>query len=330
MNSSRKINYSTRVAKNIERKMIRDLLTRYSSSYPMDEYTYIGFGSRYFTDFLLMHKYLHIKKLISIEGDVGNKAKYEFNKPLNCIQMKYGMSNEVLPDISLDKNRSIIWLDYDGLLESCCFSDIANLIGRLSTGSVLLISYNSRPPKAAELKATYQDIDKASERLVKYLHDKHGTEYIPHNLDIKGLGKWDKYSNLLRCFIINCIEKRLQVINRGVEEKLGYKQLINFNYQDGCEMSTLGFTFFNNEADLDKLEKANLGTFDFYKESEEAYYIDVPNLTMKEVKALLEIMPLSSSSSEFKNLSAVIPPTEINSFSKIYKYLPIFIDSELA
>ena len=83
MNSSRKINYSTRVAKNIERKMIRDLLTRYSSSFPMDEYTYIGFGAKYFTDFLMVHKYLHIDKLISIEGDVGNKLKYDFNKPLN-------------------------------------------------------------------------------------------------------------------------------------------------------------------------------------------------------------------------------------------------------
>ena len=309
--------------------MIRDLLTRYSSSYPMEDHTYIGFGSKYFTDFLMMHKYLHIEKLISIEGDVGNKAKYEFNKPLNCIQMKYGMSSDVLPELSFDRNKSVIWLDYDGLLEAYCLDDIANLMGRISSGSILFISYNSRPPKPAELKNKYSEITLASERLEQYLNDTHGNEYMPHNLNLKGLGKWGRYSSLLRGFIINCIEKRLQVFNRGVTDKLNYQQVVNFNYQDGCEMSTLGFVFFDSDSEQKKLSSTNIDKFDFYRDDDEPYYIEVPSLTMKEIKALLEMMP-AAKSSQVNALKGVIPPSDIDAFTRLYKYMPIFIDSELA
>ena len=32
----------------------------------------------------------------------------------------------------------------------------------------------------------------------------------------------------------------------------------------------------------------------------------------------------------FKEIEKVVPPSEVDQFSKIYKYLPIFADSELA
>ncbi|OEF49178.1 hypothetical protein A1OW_13440 [Enterovibrio norvegicus] len=326
MNSSRKINYSTRVSKNIERKMLRDLLSRFSSSFPMNNYTYVGFGSKYFTDYLMMHKYLHINNLVSIEGDTGNKAKYEFNKPLSCIDMKYGMSHDVIPDLPLDKNKTIIWLDYDGLLTEGCLSDIAELTGRLESGSIIFITYNSRPLKSAELKKEYSDIETGNERIKTHLRKVHGESYIPHDLDIKGLGNWDKYSSLLRDIVINCISKRLDIINRGEESKLKYKQLVNFNYKDGCEMSTLGFTFYRTEEEGNRLSLTNLDSFDFYRENNESYKIEVPSLTMKEIKALLEIMP----NGKRKEIEKVVPPSEVDQFSKIYKYLPIFADSELA
>lgn len=329
MNSSRKINYSTRVAKNIERKMLRDMLIRLSTIFPMSEHTYVGFGSKYFTDFIMMHKFLHIENLISIEGDIGNKEKYEFNKPLNCISMEYGMSNDVLPKLNLNKNKSIVWLDYDGLLESSCLDDIAHLAGELEFGSTLFVSYNSRPPKPNELSKDYSDIDKPSERLEKYLSEKHGENYFPHDLNLQGLSRWIGYSGFLRQLVLNCINKRLEIKNRGCEVKTKVKQIINFNYQDGSEMSTVGFVFYKTEEEFRKLNSLNLDYFEFYRDGEEAYSIDVPSLTMKEIKALLEVMP-SSSQADRRQLEKIIPPKEVEQFAKIYKYLPIFTDSELA
>lgn len=329
MNSSRKINYSTRIAKNIERKMLRDILIRFSSNFPMSDYTYVGFGSKFFTDFLMFHKYLHINKLISIEGDEGNRKKYDFNKPLNCIEMMYGMSSDILPNLQLNKNKSIIWLDFDGLLEESCLADIASLAERLETGSVLFISYNSRPLKSLELRNKYPNITSEKEQLERYLRDVHGENYLPHKLELRGLKKWDDYSRLLREIIINCLTKRLEIKNRGASEKIQFKQIVNFNYQDGCEMSTLGFTFFNNEEDLAKIEDTRLDAFDFYCDDKEYYQIEVPSLTMKEIKALLEIMPKASKGA-MRKMESIIPPSEIIQFSKIYKYLPLFTDSEIS
>jgi len=329
MNSSRKINYSTRVAKNIERKMLRDLLIRLSTVCPMDEYTYVGFGAKYFTDFIMMHKFLHINNLISIEGDTSNKEKYEFNKPLSCITMEYGMSHDVIPNLKLDKNKSIVWLDYDGLLKSSCLADIAHLSGKLEFGSTLLVSYNSRPPKDSELRTRYPDIKEPSERLKTYLSETHGDNYFPHDQDLKGLSKWSNYSAFLRQLILNCINKRLEIKNRGVDEKTTVKQIVNFNYKDGCEMSSVGFIFYKTEEELKLLESVKLDYFDFYRDGKEPYMIDVPHLTIKEIKALIETMP-SCDNIDIKNLKRVIPPKEIEQFSKIYKYLPIFADSEFA
>jgi len=329
MNSSRKINYSTRVAKNIERKMIRDFLLRFSISYPLEKYTYIGFGSKYFTDFLMFHKYLHIDKLISIEGDVGNRKKYEFNKPLNCIRMEYGMSNEILPTIDFPADKTIIWLDYDGILEENCLTDIATLISKLDEGSMLLVSYNSRPIKPKELTTQYPD--KSALEITKgYVEDNIGKNYLPHDLDYRGLSNSKKYSQTLRKVVINCITKRLEVVNRGVSEmeKLRFKQVLNFDYQDGCEMSTLGFVFSKEEQGTSKLDLCKLTDFDFYCEDDSAYEITAPNLTVKEIKSLLEAMP--NDNLKLRDYKGVIAETDINNFKKVYKYLPIFSDAELA
>ncbi len=65
--SYRKINYRVRPAKSIQRKMLCDALLRLSFFEPVENYRYVGFGSTTFTDFILFHKILGIKDMISIE-----------------------------------------------------------------------------------------------------------------------------------------------------------------------------------------------------------------------------------------------------------------------
>ncbi len=327
MKSSRKINYSTRVEKNIERKMIRDILTRFGLFHYLSEYTYVGFGSKYFTDYLMFHKYLHINSLISIEGDIGNKIKYEFNKPLNCIVLKFGMSNDILPTLKLDPKKIIAWLDYDGLLDESCLTDVATMMSSIDVGSVFMISYNSRPLKQAELDKSHPEI-KESERSIHHLRKQIGESYIPHDFEPRGLAKWDNYSKLLRKIVINCMNKRLLIINQGDSNPLKFKQIMNFSYKDGCEMSTLGFTFYRDQDDLTTLNNCKLDTFDFYRDDDDIYEVNAPNLTLKEVKALMEHMPTAQTN--ITSLKGIIPPSEIQKFIKLYKYLPLFSDAELA
>jgi hypothetical protein len=323
MNSSKRINYSIRVAKNIERKMIKDMLLKIGFFFPMKNYTYIGFGSKYFSDFLLFHKHLHLNKMVSIEGDIGNKKKYEFNKPLKCIELIFGMSHEILPDLQISSNF-IAWLDYDGLLNQSCLNDIATMVSKSDSGSVFIVSYNSRPLKSAELEKNFPDIS-AKDRPIAALQNQLGENFIPHDIDTRGLSDWDKYSKLLRQVVINCIESRLILLNQGVSDKLLCKQIINFNYQDGVEMSTIGFVFIR-ENEIEKLKICDFSQFDFFRENENIYHIDIPNLTAKEIKALTECMPEDTKINI--KFNGIIPATDISKFEKIYKYLPNFSDAE--
>lgn len=324
MQSSRKVNYSSRVAKNIERKMLRDALFRMSAFYPINTYKYIGFGAKYFTDYILFHKYLHIDKMFSIEGDVSNKNRYEFNKPLKCIEMKYGMSNEVLPEVEIDE-RSIIWLDYDGELSKISIEDVGIVCSKAGDVSVLIVSYNSRPRHETDLEKEYPNLKK-TERIKRYLSDRVGEDYVPFDLDDRGLSNWTNYSKALRRCVINCLDHWMNINNRGEETKLKYKQFLNFNYKDNAEMSTLGFIFYS-EGSESKIENCSLSDFDFCSFDENPYVIDVPNLTLKETKTLLEYFPLDELTPKLDR--ATFPPSDVKKFSKLYKYMPNFGDIEI-
>ncbi len=325
MKSSRLINYNLRPAKNIERKMIRDVLLRMGVFLPLHKYQYIGFGANYFTDFYLFHKYLHIKKMISIEGDIGNKKRYEFNKPLRCIDLKFGLSNEILPEIPINGN-TIIWLDYDGLLDESCLIDVTTVASAADTGTVLLISYNSRPLKSKELEDRYSS-ESLKDRPKKYLTDLFGGDsFIPYDATFKGLSKWLDYSKLLGEVVRNSLKSRLSISNRGATEKLLFKQIFNFNYKDGVEMSTLGFVFYK-EGSGKIINECSVESFDFCTELKEPYTIEVPNLTLKEIKHINESMPPNSKNLRGIKKKGIIPPKDLEAFSKIYKYMPNYQDS---
>lgn len=97
--SDKIINYQVRPAKSVERKMMCELVKQIQIIRGIDELRYIGMGAKYFTDFLLFHNEFGVSDMISIEGERERAVRYEFNKPLKNIQMIYGTTNEVLPQI---------------------------------------------------------------------------------------------------------------------------------------------------------------------------------------------------------------------------------------
>ena len=75
-----KIDYSLRVQKNVERKIFIDIIRSLNFFRPVEEYRYIGFGSCYYKDFLLLHEKYNITTGISIERDNTVYGKYEDKK----------------------------------------------------------------------------------------------------------------------------------------------------------------------------------------------------------------------------------------------------------
>lgn len=330
--SGNKINYSLRPAKAVERKMIKDLIFVLHPFGAVSKYKYIGFGSKYFSDFKLFHKSLHISDMLSIEWDVKYRDKYEFNKPFNCIRLEFGHSNEVLSNVDFDK-KFIAWLDYDIAINETMLNDVGVLIDNLVSGSLVLPSYNAIAPKQVQLREEFKDQESDHSSLLKMkLKKLVPSEFIPMNIPKQGLAKVKVYSSIVKSIFENKIKCSLLAKNAALkeEDKWLFHQVVYFNYKDGADMSTVGWVFYPKK-DKGRFENCKFDSLEFYRNGEDACQIEIPNLTNKEIEYLQEFMPLDEGGIDRDSISEEIySDQDILSFSKVYKYFPNFMDIETA
>ena len=312
--SKKRINYSIRLAKNAERKMICEAIRRLSVFDLLESYQYIGFGSYYFSDFYLFHKELNITSMHSIEKDVASKARYESNRPFECINLKFGESNNVLPNIEWSK-KSVIWLDYDGDLNGNVLSDIKTATSYLNSGSMLIISVNADPGEVPSKK----------DGRLGQLRDLVGEEKIPGGVEEKDFVKWGK-AGILRDIISNEIQETLVARNAGIidiDQKMKYHQVFNFHYADDAKMLTTGGVIYQ-ASDATLIDRCTFKQLSFTCDSANHYEIEVPYLTYREIRCIDQQLPDKSS---IPNLEGV-PSKDINIYSKMYRYLPNFAEIE--
>ncbi|MFC1976363.1 O-methyltransferase [Chloroflexota bacterium] len=311
--SYERINYSLRPAKSIERKMLCDAFRRLSEFGSVESYRYVGFGSPYFSDFYLFHKQLGFTNMISIERDEVNRSRFEFNRPFNCIDIEFGHSSEVLPLFSWDV-RTIIWLDYDGRLDASVLTDVDFVCKKALPGSVIIISVNAQPDRPAGTKR------------VDLLKDHVGEDNVPRDISDGDLAGWGT-ARVYRRIITNTILQTLNDRNggRASGSKIEYQQLFNFHYADGAKMLTIGGLLYD-EGQAHMVAKCAFNDLSFAKMEEEAYRIDIPCLTYREIRHLdLQLPP----SNEEMDLGAPgVPQRDIKKYEKLYRYFPTFAETE--
>ena len=310
-----KVNYSLRPAKCIERKMMVEALHRLNGFHELRSYQYIGFGSAWFSDFILFHKSLGIHDMINIEEDVAHEKRYRFNRPYKCIVQHFGPSNSVLPTLPLGK-QAIIWLDYTGRLDKSVLEDIQYVSAKAKSGSVLMITVNADPIGDGHL------------RPVASMLKSEGTDYgRVHAENIDALGKWataTTYRQMIYDKILLTLRDRNGVLNPN--ERISYQQIFNFNYRDSESrmLTTGGLYYENRQSDL--VEKCNFrSSFDFFKPEKESYLIDVPILTLREIRMLEAQLPTDCEEIDRKS----IPEVDVKKYEKIYRYYPLFTEAEL-
>src|SRR2546421_725771 len=102
--SGEKIDYRLRPAKSIERKMFAEAFRKLSEFGRLDAYRYVGMGSFYFSDFILFHRLLGLRQMISIEGedDPSKQERFTFNLPFSDknINLIFDTVKSVLPALS--------------------------------------------------------------------------------------------------------------------------------------------------------------------------------------------------------------------------------------
>ena len=310
--SYEKINYLLRPAKNIERKMLGEAFRRLAEFGKLDSYRYVGFGSTYFGDFYVFHRHLGLRRMVSIEQDEANQARFRFNRPFVCIRLEFGKSNDILPTLSWNQ-KTILWADYDGRLDSSVLTDLTSFCASASAGSVIVVTVNAMP-------------DKPTEDRVKLLRARVGAESVPPDVSQVSLADWGTAAVYQR-IICNHVSQRINERNGGLAEprQLLYKQLFNFRYADSAKMVTVGGVIYERRQ-KDILKRCAFEkNLEFVKTGAEHYLIETPNLTFREIHHLDSQLP-KKDAKRLKSKS--IPGADVEKYAKIYRYFPRFAEAE--
>lgn len=309
-NSGRLINYTLRPAKCVERKIMCEFLTKFGTIIPIHKYRYIGFGAFYFSDFVLFHNQLNINKMISIEQS-SNSERYDFNKPYNCIEMKYGQASHVIANkIEFsEKTKDIIWLDYDGNFTTEVINDIRLLVDRVSSGSFIFASFNTSIP------------DDEKTRKMPYLQDNF-RDYLPPKLEEKDISK-KTIPSILFSIVDTAVQKGMMA--RNVKEEVDFfaKPVFFVKYSDNAEMLTIGYY-------VDKtgcFNESVLIDMPWFPKEGKPFSIDVPCFTKAEIREINRLLP-GTSAEEIHTKLSYLELKDIEKYILMYKYYPNFLDSQ--
>ena len=326
--SYREIDYRLRLAKNVERKMLAEAFRRLSKFARVDFYRYVGMGSLYFSDFILFHRALGFRQMISIEKaeNAVNQERFRFNQPFKCVQIEFGSTNSVLPKLSWEMNN-VVWLDYDGKLTKEVLADTFLIASQIASGSMFLISINSNSFGNPDEEDDKSEEDSKLLSPLKALEKILGKEKIPAGTTKTDLEGW-KLAEIYRQILNNEIEEALNERNQvlTIDKRVQYQQLFNFHYEDGAKMLTVGGIFYTEESKL-KLDECVFHELDFYRPHNESYRINAPLLTFKEIRALNVCLPFDD-----KDCEQPLPPiseSDKNKYAQLYRYYPTFAETEI-
>lgn len=325
--SYKQVDFSLRPAKCIERKMLCEAFQRLRPFGRLKAYRYIGFGSVYFVDFILFHRLLGITNMISIESEVGDAERFEFNKPFGFVDIRYGESGDVLGDPDFDWSAtSIVWLDYDDPLKPHMLDDVKQLLLNLAPGSVLLVTVDARSPEYRGDDAGY------AERLCQWhseMADRLG-DYMPPDVEPEHLAEWGT-AQVYRRIIQSEIEQTLDDVNwgRAAETRLRYRQLFNFHYRDTARMLTVGGLLYE-EAQQRLADKCGFDELDFAMPEANAFLVEVPLLTLRERRHIDHQLHADHADNPAPvALHPGLDAEDMDRYVRYCRYFPTFTEAEL-
>lgn len=307
------INYSLRPNKSVERKLIARVLNAIGKNPRFDwrEYRYLGLGSMWFVDFIMMHKSIGINDLVTIEKESSRTKRVGFNAPYSCVEIKIGPSTTVIRELAWDK-RTVAWLDYDDQLRAYMFDDLNQIITKSTSGDVVMLSVNA---EASQLNIAE---DKALVDPMTVLRGLVGATYIPTDAE-KRLSK-NQFPALLGEIMFNFMKSSVL----STTKDLDFFPLFNFSYSDGAKMMTYGGMI------VDASDKAILkgmsldSRFEFVAHDSQ-FEIQVPQLTLKEKLELDRRMPCTDAPKP-DDLPFELKPTEIEAYRRFYQDYPVFAE----
>jgi hypothetical protein len=304
------INYSLRPNKNVERKLIARILHAIGKSPRFDwhEYRYLGLGSMWFVDFVMMHKSIGISDLVTIEKEQSRARRVAFNVPFSCVQVRIGMSTSVIRELAWDK-RTIAWLDYDDQLRSYMFDDLNEIVVKSTSGDIIMVSVNA---ETSQLNVIENGVVVDPMTVLRGLVN---PTYIPVDAG-KRLSR-NQFPALVGEVMFNFLKSSVL----STTGDLDFFPLFNFAYADGAKMVTYGGMIVDAN-DHKIMKDLVLQSFEFMAQHGQ-FEIQVPHLTLKEKLEMDRRMPCASAPKP-EELPFELKPTEIEAYMKFYRDYPVF------
>lgn len=311
--SFEKIDYSIRPAKHTERRMLSEVFRRLWPFQAISDYVYVGFGAVTFSDFILFHRSLGVREMISIEREKDSIDRVKENVPFDIV-IENRTSLEVLPELKWDK-RHILWLDYDDPLSPDMLLDSRIVATNAPSGTVLAVSFNChRAKELDEAKDAGGEIEG-----LELFRDRFGRERIPDDTGEDDLYGWP-FGELGRKLIRNEIDSALAVRNIDSADSMSFHEICEIEYQDGAKMTTL-VGILVADSDAEKLFACSFNSLDFPKNEGAPIRISVPKLTIREIRYLERQLPLSAG---VEIERGYVPEGDAQKFAELYRYLPNF------
>ncbi|MEK0337301.1 MAG: hypothetical protein QQN41_07700 [Nitrosopumilus sp.] len=307
--SFEKINYLLRPQKQVERKLIIETLQCLRKKFQIENYLYVGMGSIFYVDYYMFHKYVGIKKMVSMEKNEDNIARFLFNKPYNFISLLSGTSTEILPTLDW-QNDMLIWLDYDNKISQSIVNDIQIICQNIQSGGIFIITVDAEPkrfesPNGEKFRTVNED---RLGNFKKELYPYFPTDISKMDLSLK------RFPLLLRKTITNVIKEELW--RREIE----YVQIMNFKYRDTSQMYTFCCVFSDT---VNKIEETGVFELDFVSKDERLIEINLPIITQREKLHFDKLIPgIAANLIDFE-----MDKSKLDDYEKYYKYYPQYFES---
>lgn len=308
-----KIDYSLRPAKHAERRMLLHVFRKMAGFDPLEHYGYVGFGSVWFADFVLMHRAVGVKDLISMERAKYAEERFRANLPFNAINLRFDDSNTVLPELDWSKRR-FLWLDYDDPITPNILRDVRTVALKARSGTMLAVSVNGH--RAREFNAGEGEPAPADEDVVARFKSNFGRSRI-EKASVDDLIGWP-FAALSRDLIDAEIEDALSTRQTTHGEDFRCTNVCEIEYQDGAKMTT-SVRVLSSAAESEALERCELNRLDFLPEGKSKVRIEVPKLTLREIRALEQQLPRNETFNH-----GLVPKNDADALAQFYRYLPNF------
>lgn len=305
------IYYNLRPSKQTERRLLLDFLKcAAQSGMAVSDYRYVGMGGTMFYDFHLMHRFLGINYMVSLERNKKMFPRAKFNCPFDFIEVR---NESVARFLAKDKHEgpTIFWLDYDDGLGPAMIADIMTLGVKLKVGDFGFVTAYGQPPGVLERASARARLD--------YFQDELG--HFSTDLDASDMENAN-FPSTVHAVLVAAMKNAF-----AARDDATFYPLFQVQYRDSVPMVTIG-GLFNVRGKADSLKKRMRTDLPFLSKGQ-PYKIDGLPLTESERVMFDKAVTMKSAdTAEMQCLKALgFKKRDLDSYRDLLRFLPRYHES---